>query len=92
MKSSYMNSIRKKNRFAIHLDFAEGKLAKTSLSVLKAVEKKGELLVSWPVDELHKTLNRRGQKKLEKDMKQILDWLFEGKYDGPVICDEYEIK
>jgi len=77
---------------AIHLDFEEGKLAKTSLSILKAVEKKGELLVSWPVDELHKTLNRRGQKKLEKDVKQVLSWLFEGKYDGPVIQEEYEMQ
>ena len=76
---------------AVHLDFENGKLAKTSLTILKAVEKKGELLVSWPVNELHKTLSPRQQKKLEKDVGQVLTWLFEGKYKGPIIQDEYEI-
>lgn len=77
---------------AIHLDFEEGKLTKTSLSILKAVEKKGELLVSWPINELYKTLKPRDQKKLEKDVKQVLAWLFEGKYDGPIIQEEYTIQ
>ena len=40
----------------------------------------------------HKNPNPRGQKKLEKDMKQILAWLFEGKYNGPIIQIEYETR
>ena len=76
----------------VHLYFEDGRLEKTTLTILKAVEKKGQLLVSWPVDELHKTLNRRGQKKLQKDVKQVLNWLFQGKYQGPVIQEEYLIQ
>ena len=77
---------------AVHLYFDGSKLEKTTLSILKAVEKKGELLVSWPVDALHKTLNKCQQKKLEKDVKKVLSWLFEGKYQGPVIQEEYLIQ
>lgn len=77
---------------AIHLYFEEGKLTKTTLSILKAVEKKGKLLTSWPVDALHKTLTPWEQKRLEKDVKQVLNWLFEGKYDGPIIQEEYIIQ
>ena len=77
---------------AMHLYFEEGKLIKTTVSILKAVEKRGKQLVSWPVDELYETLTAKEQKKLEADVQKVLGWAFDGKYDGPTIQREYEVK
>ena len=77
---------------AMHLYFEEGKLAKTTVSILKAVEKRGHILVSWPVDELYETLSPKEQKKLVADVQKVLGWAFDGKYEGETICREYEVK
>ena len=77
---------------AMHLYIEEGKLTKTTVSILKAVEKRGQILTSWPVDELYETLSAKDQKKLVADVQKVLGWLFDGKYEGETICREYEVK
>ncbi|MBQ5872263.1 MAG: hypothetical protein IIW69_07660, partial [Bacteroidaceae bacterium] len=58
-----------------------GKTSATLIdSILKAVEKRGQQLVSWPVDELYETLSSKEQKKLEADVQKVLGWAFDGKY------------
>ena len=77
---------------AMHLYFEGKTVVKTTVSILKAVEKRGKQLVSWPVDELYETLTAKEQKKLEADVQKVLGWAFDGKYDGPTIQREYEVK
>lgn len=77
---------------AMHLYFEGAKVVKTTVSILTAVEKKGQILTSWPVDKLHPTLSPKAQKKLEADVQKVLGWLFDGSYEGPTICAEYEVK
>lgn len=77
---------------AMHLYFEGAKVVRTTFSILKAVEKKGQPMVSWPIDELHATLSPKEQKKLEADLQKVLGWAFDGRYDGPIIAKEYEVK
>jgi poly-gamma-glutamate synthesis protein (capsule biosynthesis protein) len=77
---------------AMHLYFEGKTVVKTTVSILKAVEKRGKQLVSWPIDELYETLTAKEQKKLEADVQKVLGWAFDGKYDGPTIQREYEVK
>lgn len=61
---------------AVHLYIDDKKVTKVTFSILKAVERHGKQLVSWPVDELYKTLKRKKDKeRLEKDVKQIYKWV-----------------
>lgn len=77
---------------AMHLYFEGARVVKTTFSILKAVEKRGSQLVSWPVDALHETLTEKEQAKLEADVRKVLGWAFDGSYDGPIIQKEYEVK
>ena len=77
---------------AMHLYYSGAKLEKATVSVLKAVEERGKILTSWPVDELYEALSGQEKEALEADVATILSWVFEGKYDGPTICREYELK
>ena len=76
---------------AMHLYLEGSKVVKTTVSILKAVEKRGTQLVSWPIDELYETLSDRDKAKLERDVRQVLGYLFDGKYQGETILREYEI-
>lgn len=77
---------------AMHLYMEGAKVVRTTFTVLKAVENKGQQMVSWPVDELYETLSGKEKAALEADMKQVLTWIYDGSYDGPIIQKEYEVK
>ena len=77
---------------AMHLYMDGAKVEKATFSILKAVEKRGQQMVSWPVDELYASLSDKERKKLEADVNKVLGWAFDGKYDGPTIAKEYEVK
>ena len=77
---------------AVHLYMEGAKVVKTTFSILKAVEKRSKPMVSWPIDQLYATLSSKEQKKLEADVQKVLNWAFDGTYDGPTIQKEYEVK
>ncbi len=75
---------------AMHLYFEGAKIEKVTFSILKAVEKKGELLVAWPVDALYATLkNEREKEKLIRDVRQVYGYVTDGEISGEVIQKEY---
>ena len=76
---------------ALHLYLEGNQVIKTTVSILKAVEKRGQQLVSWPVDELYETLEGWEKARLEQDVRQVLGYLFDGKYDKKIILREYEL-
>jgi len=77
---------------AVHLYVEDKKIVKTTFSILKAVEKKKELLVSWPVDELHAALATQKEKAaLEQDVTQLLTTIIGKAPTGNVIAREYDI-
>ena len=77
---------------AVHLYVEDKKIVKTTFSILKAVEKKGKLLVSWPVDELYAALTTEKEKKLlEKDVTQLLNTIVGGIPAEGVIAREYTV-
>ena len=75
---------------AMHLYLEDKKLEKVTFSILKGVEKKGTQLVSWPVDELYRSLKSKKEKeKLEKDVRQVYRYVTGKEMDGEVIRKEY---
>ena len=78
---------------AVHLYVEDKKIVKTTFSILKAVEKKGKLLVSWPVDELYAELKSEKEKKqLEQDVAKLLATVTGKKPEGNVIAREYTVE
>ena len=47
---------------AMHLYLDGKKFEKVTFSILKAVEKRGKMMVSWPVDELYASLKTQKEK------------------------------
>lgn len=75
---------------AMHLYLDGTKIEKVTYSILKAVETRGNLLVSWPVDELYKTLNTQKERDLlMKDVRQVLGYVTGKEPEGEVIQKEY---
>lgn len=73
-----------------HLYMNGKEIEKTTFSIIKGVQKKGEKLVSWPVDELYKTLtNEKDKKKLEKDVRQVYKYAMGKDIEGEVFQKEY---
>ena len=57
---------------AIHLYVEDKKIVKTTFSILKAVQKRGEQLISWPVDKLYPALkSEKERQKLLQEVTQI---------------------
>lgn len=87
--------IVKKNRpdygLAMHLYMEDGKFVRTTVSVLKMVEKRGSQMVVWPVDELYKTLEGAQKDKLVRDVQWVLDIVLGQEIQGDVIRREYEL-
>ena len=78
---------------AVHLYVEDKKIVKTTFSILKAVEKKGKLLVSWPVDELYAELKSEKEKKqLEQDVAKLLVTITGKQPAGNVIAREYIVE
>lgn len=75
---------------AMHLYIEDKKISKVTFSILKAVEKRGKQLVSWPVDELYKELKSEKQKKeLEEHVKQVYKYTTQKELTGEIIRREY---
>jgi len=63
---------------ALHLYFAEKTLSKITFSILKGVEKKGQQLVSYPVDVLYSNLTKESDRELLKKDAEIIYRRFTG--------------
>ncbi|MBE6643547.1 MAG: CapA family protein [Ruminococcaceae bacterium] len=75
-----------------HLYMNGNKIEKTTFSIIKGVQKKGDKLVSWPVDELYKSLTKeKDKKKLEKDVRQVYMYAMGKDIEGEVFRKEYEL-
>jgi poly-gamma-glutamate synthesis protein (capsule biosynthesis protein) len=75
---------------AIHLYVEVKKIVKTTFSILKAVQKRGTQLVSWPVDKLYPTLKSQKEKeKLLADVKQVYKTVTGKDAGEEIICKEY---
>lgn len=68
------------------------KIVKTTFSILKAVEKKGKLLVSYPVDVLYSSLkSKKSKRELENEVKAIYKTV-KGYYpESNIIKKEYDL-
>lgn len=78
---------------AMHLYMDGKKLEKVTFSILKAVEKKGTQLVSWPVDELYRTLKTEKEKSLLKEhVCQVYKYVTGKLPEGEVIRREYVLE
>ena len=77
---------------AMHL-YMDGKtVKKVTFSILKAVEKRGTQLVSWPIDELYKTLKTDKERKLlENHVKQVYKYVTRKELTGEIIKKEYDM-
>lgn len=77
---------------AFHMYLDGNKVEKVTFSILKAVEKKGEQLVAWPVDELYRELETEKEKALlEKHVRQVYKYIMGKEPEGEVFKKEYEI-
>lgn len=77
---------------AIHLYIEDKKIVRTTFSLVKAVQKKGEQLVSWPVDVLYANLmTEKERKALEADVRKMYQIVTEKELSGEVIAREYEL-
>jgi len=77
---------------AMHLYVENKKIEKVTFSMLKAVEKKNELLVSWPVDVLYAKLDSAKEKaKLEEEVRQIYRTVTGKDLQGECVRREYEL-
>ena len=75
----------------VHLYVEEGKLTKTTFSIIKAVRKKKGQICAWPVDELYPTLTEQEKAQLEKDVKQMFRTVTDTALDGQIIRREYPL-
>ena len=75
-----------------HLYMNGNEIEKTTFSIIKGVQKKGDKLVSWPVDELYKTLTKdKDKKKLERDVRQVYKYAMGKDIEGEVFQKEYSL-
>ncbi len=78
---------------AMHLYLDGKELKKVTFSILKAVEKKGKQMVSWPVDELYKELKSEKEKeKLIGHVRQVYKYATGKDITGDVIRKEYDVE
>ncbi len=78
---------------AMHLYIEGKKVEKVTYSILKGVEKRGKQLISWPVDELYKTLKSKKQKKkLEEDVCRVYKYITGQDLTENIIRREYVLK
>ncbi len=78
---------------AMHLYIEDKKIEKVTFSILKAVEKRKKLLVSWPVDELYDELKTQKEKdKLKKDVAKVYKYVTGKEPTGDIIKREYVLE
>ena len=77
---------------AFHLYMENKKIEKVTFSILKGIEKKGEQISSWPVDELYaNTKSKRQKRKLEKHIRQVYKYVTEKDIEGEIVRREYDL-
>lgn len=78
---------------AMHLYIEDKKIEKVTFSILKAVEKRKKMLVSWPVDELYNELKTDKEKeKLKKDVTQVYKYVTGKEPEDNIIKREYVLE
>ena len=78
---------------AMHLYFEGKKLEKVTFSILKAIEKRGKMIVSWPVDELYETLKTQKEKdELIKHIKQVYKYVTGKDITENIVRREYVLE
>lgn len=78
---------------AMHMYFDGKQLEKTTFSILKGVEKRGEQLVSWPVDELYEALSSEKEREtLKAHVQQVYKYVTNEDLTENIIRREYELK
>ena len=76
----------------VHLYIEDNKIAKTTFSILKAIEKKGKLLVSYPVDVLYNSLkSKKAKALLEDEVKAIYKTVRGIELGENIIQKEYDL-
>lgn len=77
---------------AVHLYVEDKKIVKTTFSILKGVEKKGQQLVSWPVDKLYASLtSEKAKKDLEYDVRKVYTIITKSSLEGDAFRKEYDL-
>ena len=76
----------------MHLYMDGKEVVKTTFSIIKGVQKKGEKLISWRVDELYNSLtSEKTKKKLEADVRQAYKYAMGKDIEGEVFRKEYDL-
>jgi len=79
--------------FALHMYMEGTTVKKMTFSILKAIEKKGTQIVTWPVDELYATLEKEAEKKkLTEEVKFIYKTITEKELQGDIFRKEYDLE
>lgn len=77
---------------AFHMYFENKKLSKVTFSILRGVEKRGEQIVSWPIDSLYaETKSKKEKRRIEKCVRQVYKYVTCRDLEGDVIRREYEL-
>ena len=76
---------------AVHMYVEDKKIVRTTFSAFKALRKYGKQVEVWPVDKLYPTLNAKGKKELEAEMKRLHCIVTKKGLEGDIIRKEYEI-
>lgn len=75
---------------ATHLYMNGSELEKLTFSITKGVEPHGKQIKVYPIDELWKTLGKRGKRKLEKEVKKVYNFATGKELSGEIIRSEYD--
>ena len=77
---------------AMHLYITDKQTEKVTFSILRAVQKPGEQLIVWPVDELYQTLTKKADKnKLEEEVCRVYQIVTGKPLKANVFQKEYEL-
>ena len=77
---------------AMHLYITDKQTEKVTFSILRAVQKPGDQLIVWPVDELYQTLTKKADKnKLEEEVCRVYQIVTGKPLKANVFQKEYEL-
>lgn len=77
---------------AMHLYITDKQTEKVTFSILRAVQKPGEQLIAWPVDELYQTLtNSADKKKLEDEVRHVYQIVTGKTLESNIFQREYDL-
>ena len=75
-----------------HLYVESNHIVKSAFSIIKVIEKKGEMLSVWPIDMLWQKADIVGKKEMERELAILLNHIY-GSYEmDNLVQKEYEIE